>query len=52
MFLFPQTDAKAFQYITATQQDQLMADFTAAAATRERAITRATHNDKARSWGR
>jgi hypothetical protein len=52
MFSFPQTDAKAFQKFTATQQDQLMADFTAAVATHERAVTGATHNNRARAWGR
>jgi hypothetical protein len=36
-FSFPETDAKVFQDITITQQDQLMADFTAAAITHERA---------------
>jgi hypothetical protein len=29
-----------------------MADFTAAAATRQRAVMGATHDDKARAWGR
>jgi hypothetical protein len=43
---------KHFKNITTTQQDQLMADFTAAAATREQAVMGATHNNKARAWGR
>jgi hypothetical protein len=52
MFLLPQTDVKLFRNITATQQDQLTADFTAAVATRERAVTGATQDNKARAWGR
>ncbi len=39
-------------YITDSQQDQLMADLTAAAAAHERAIMGATHNDAAQAWGR
>ncbi len=52
MCSLPQTDAKLFQIITTNQQDQLMAHFTAAAATCERAATGASHKDKARACGR
>ena len=48
---FPRTDAGKFLNITATQRDQLLVDLLAAAASRERAITGASHNDGARSWG-
>jgi hypothetical protein len=51
-FSFPQTDAKAFQNVTTSQQYQFIADFTAAAITHERAVMGATHDDKARAWGR
>ncbi len=51
-FSFPQTDSKAFQNISATKQDQLMADFIVAVTTRERAVTGATHDDQARIQGR
>jgi hypothetical protein len=49
---FPQTDAGKFPNITATKRDQLLVDLLAAAASRERAITEASHDDGARSWGR
>jgi hypothetical protein len=43
----PKSDARPYQDITNTQQDQLLADFTAAAIARERAVTGGTHNGKA-----
>ena len=49
---FPRTDAGKFPNITATQRDQLLVDLLAAAASRERAITGASHDDGARCWGR
>jgi hypothetical protein len=49
---FPRTDAGKFPNSTATQRDQLLDDLLAAAASRERAITGASHDDGARSWGR
>jgi hypothetical protein len=51
-YSFPTTDANAFQDISAAQQDQLLADFAAAALTRERAVTEGTHDDKSRAWAR
>ncbi len=49
---FSITDAREFQYITATQRDQIVADFAIAVATREQAVAGMTHNDKAQAWGR
>jgi hypothetical protein len=52
MLPFPQTDARAFQDISAPRQDQLMADLHAAAAARERAITGASQDNGAQAWRR
>ena len=49
---FPRADANKFPNITASQRDQLLADLLAAAASRERAITGASHDNGARSWER
>jgi len=49
---FSRTDARKFPNITTTQRDQLLDDLLAAAASREQAITGASHDDGARSWGR
>jgi hypothetical protein len=48
--LFPNQIPDPFQDITATQQDQLLADITAAAISREQVITGGTHIDEARAW--
>ena len=50
ILLVPQSDAKPFRNITITQQDQLLADITAAAIAQEHAVTGGTHNGKARAW--
>jgi hypothetical protein len=41
-----------FKYITAIQQDHLIADFPAAATTCERTVMGVTHDNEARAWGR
>ena len=46
------TDARKFPNITAAQRDQLVADLLAAAASREGAVTGATHDDGDRAWRR
>ncbi len=43
-------NAKKNPYISTAQQDQLMADLSAVAASHERAITGATHNDGTQAW--
>jgi hypothetical protein len=43
----PKSDAKPFQDITDTQQDQLLADLTVAAIAHEQAVTGGTQNGKA-----
>ncbi len=48
----PKSDAEPFQDITDTQQNQLLADLTAAAIAREQAVTGGTHDGKARAWQR
>ncbi len=52
MLPFLQIDARAFWDIFAPQQDQLVADLHAAAATRERTITGASQDNGAQAWGR
>jgi hypothetical protein len=52
VFPLPKSDAEPFQDITDTQQDQLLADLTAAAIARERAVTGGTHDVKAQAWQR
>ena len=49
---FPKSDARPFQDITTPQRDQLLADITAAAIARERAVTGGTHDSEARAWRR
>jgi hypothetical protein len=48
--LLPKSDAEPFQDITDTQQDQLLADLTAAAIAREQVVTGGTHDGEAQAW--
>ena len=50
--IFPKSDARPFRDITSPQRNQLLADITAAAIARERAVTGGTHDGEARAWRR